>query len=313
MFVADETILRGFEDILGCSLPPAQRAQVSLPLSTGGCGLRCPMQVRTAARIAALFTFLTEGASRVGLPEFAQQRALAWLSPVLTKLGARLGKHDTVVSWAGDHQRVLQADPECARQKWWTAALGRKRMEELVAVVPPRDQARILEQQKGVGSAFMSVPPSIPLRTFLSPEQYRLGLRWWLGLPLVPEDETPLSCPGCGAEADRFGDHVLCCRENNYHRRHDAVVEALNNALIISGQGVQKEVRVPGTEEDPNLRPADLLLSSWQGGKDTAVDVTVRHAWSKAERTPAKDSAPSTRTPEGLFEAPGGIQAPQVR
>ena len=61
MFEADEVILGGFEDILGCSLPPAQRAQASLPLSTGGCGLRCPVQVRPAARIAALVTFLTGG------------------------------------------------------------------------------------------------------------------------------------------------------------------------------------------------------------------------------------------------------------
>ena len=158
-----------------------------------------------------------------------------------------------------------------------------------MAVVSPRDQARILEQQKGVGSAFMSVPPSIPLRTFLSPEQYRLGLRWWLGLPLVPEDETPLTCPGCGSEADPFGDHVLCCGQNDFRRRHDAVVEALNSALVTSVQGVQKEVRVPGMESDPNFRPADLLLSAWQGGKDMAVDVTVRHAWAQAERAPAKD------------------------
>ena len=35
---------------------------------------------------------------------------------------------------------------------------------------------------------------------------------------------------------------------------------------------------------DGQLRPADLLLSSWSRGRDTAVDVTVSHGWQLAEQ-----------------------------
>ena len=33
----------------------------------------------------------------------------------------------------------------------------------------------------------------------------------------------------------------------------------------------------------PALRPADILLRAWQGGKDTAVDVTIRHTLQSSE------------------------------
>ena len=157
-------------------------------------------------------------------------------------------------------------------------------MEELLDSVPSRDQARILEQQGGVGTVFMSVPPSVPLRTFLPPEQYRLGLRWWLGLPLIPLDtEAPLLCPGCRHTADVFGDHVICYQLNNFTKRHHVVAAALHSALVSSGQGAALEQRVPGAV-DADLRPADLLLFSWLEGKDVAVDVTVRHGWAESEQ-----------------------------
>ena len=47
------------------------------------------------------------------------------------------------------------------------------------------------------------------------------------------------------------------------------------------GQGVTKEVRIPHAGNA--LRPADLLVANWMGGKDTAIDVTVCHAWQLGE------------------------------
>jgi len=48
------------------------------------------------------------------------------------------------------------------------------------------------------------------------------------------------------------------------------------------GQGVAREQLVPETDAR-SLRPADLLVRHWQGGKDTAVDFTVVHGWQSAE------------------------------
>ena len=157
-------------------------------------------------------------------------------------------------------------------------------MTRLLDGSTPRDQARLLEQANSVGGAFMSVPPNIHLHYTMPSDQYKTLLRWWLGVPLnVPPDPGGhIKCPGCQAEIDVFGDHLLCCRRNNFITRHMAVQDTLAILLQEGGQGVTKEVPIPlaGTA----LRPADLLVANWSAGKDTAIDITVCHAWQVGEQ-----------------------------
>ena len=47
--------------------------------------------------------------------------------------------------------------------------------------------------------------------------------------------------------------------------------------LAESGQSLVKEAALPGAPKE--LRPADILLRSWDAGRDVAVDVTVSHGW----------------------------------
>ena len=78
-----------------------------------------------------------------------------------------------------------------------------------------------------------------------------------------------------------YGDHLLCCPRNNFVTRHMAVQDTLASLLQEGGQGVTKEVRIPFAGNA--MRPADLLVANWTGGKDTAIDVTVCHAWQVGE------------------------------
>ena len=129
----------------------------------------------------------------------------------------------------------------------------------------------------------MIVPPSPPLHSIIPSEVYPLGLKWWLGVPIVCADSDGVECPGCLKPVDLYGDHLLCCPRNNFNLRHAAVQEALANVFTASGQGFTREVTLPG-QVDAELRPADLLLSSWQSGKPMAVDITVSHSWQHWER-----------------------------
>ena len=156
-------------------------------------------------------------------------------------------------------------------------------MMRLLDSATPRDQARLLEQTSGLGTAWMSVKPSAPLRTIISSEDYTLALKWWLGLPLFHGPEEERTCPGCGRPCDLFGDHLLCCARNNFSRRHNAVQEAIANLLQASGQGFTTEAKIPDCP-DGELRPADILLSSFQDGCPTALDLTVAHGWQSSER-----------------------------
>ena len=156
----------------------------------------------------------------------------------------------------------------------------------MLEMVPDRDKARLLEQRTGVGTGWMTAIPNPSLHTIILPEDYTLGLRWWLGLPVLPSGNTaPRSCPGCAKPIDVMGDHLLCCARNNYALRHTAVQEALSETLTQSGQLFRREVPLRAGHP-ADLRPADLLLEGWSDGIPCAVDLTISHGWGVATRGP---------------------------
>ena len=157
----------------------------------------------------------------------------------------------------------------------------------------PRDQAWILEQSACLGTCFMGITPNANLSSTIPSDTYRLALRWWLGMPILDMTaREPSLCPGCRAELDAYGDHLLCCPRNNYNHRHAAVQESLATILSEAGQPFAREVTIPLTA-DGQLRPADLLLRAWSSGQDTAVDVTICHGWQSVERSTV--ATPATR------------------
>ena len=175
---------------------------------------------------------------------------------------------------------MRHASGDMLRQKWWSELLGKATASKLLDAIPPRDQARLLEQSNGFGSGFMAATPNQQLHTAFTSAQYRLALKWWLGMPLV--HGTNAVYPGCQGAVDPHGDHLLLCPRINFTKRHAAVQEALAGILITAGQGFAQEVSLPNTT---NLRPADILLRSFQAGKDVAVDLTVSHGRQVSEQT----------------------------
>ena len=145
-----------------------------------------------------------------------------------------------------------------------------------------RDSARVALQAKGEGTGWKQVPPHPGLGKVMPHSDYQLGLRWWLGLPLQPSlDEAPM-CPKCHAAAlDPFGDHLVCCRQNNFTARHGALQDAFLMVLGLAKQPAEREQALQRTNSSrvirQQLRPADILLRNWAGGRDVAVDLTIVH------------------------------------
>ena len=115
-----DLILDTFSDILAFPLPPAAKEQAGLPLKSGGCGIKCPLQVRPAARISALCMFYSGGADAVGVPKHACQPRAQWLQAPLNDLQNILGPNfDPLPRWAGRLDLVTSSDPTHQRQNWW--------------------------------------------------------------------------------------------------------------------------------------------------------------------------------------------------
>ncbi|GJV37751.1 hypothetical protein Tco_1410228 [Tanacetum coccineum] len=106
-------------------------------------------------------------------------------------------------------------------------------------------------------------------------ETYRCVLCYRLGVPLFSVSKP---CSVCSKvfTGDVYGDHVVSCAGViGIKHRHNAVRDTLVDICFRSDISAGKEVDIGlGGGRDKALRPADMLLYSWEGGLDVCVDFT---------------------------------------
>ena len=86
-----------------------------------------------------------------------------------------------------------------------------------------RDQAHLAFYQAPVSTAWMTAPPVLALGLKFGSREYRLLLRWRLGVPLLNEDSSGVKCPQCGCSVDIYRDHAVSCGRNGPCLRHRAL------------------------------------------------------------------------------------------
>jgi hypothetical protein len=222
---ADSIITGVFEDAVGAPLGLRARVQAALPIRMGGCGIRLPSNVRPAARVAALVSHTLQTGELIGLPRLGITNECSDWPLLLTDLRRQLGEaFAPLATWASRPRAVASADKQQAKQSWWAEQLHERTAKSLFEGADGRDRVR-LESQKGpLGGAWMRLDATDSMRTAVTPEDYRVGLKWWLGIPLLA---TSITCPACGKLADKEGDHFVCCQKKKLEGRSFAVQEWL--------------------------------------------------------------------------------------
>ncbi|KAF5801739.1 hypothetical protein HanXRQr2_Chr06g0251561 [Helianthus annuus] len=124
---------------------------------------------------------------------------------------------------------------------------------------------------------FLLAIPIDGLGQHMSPVEYRTILKYRLMIPLFPVDEVCLVC--YKACLDSFGEHAVHCREvPGFKYRHDLVRDVLFDIFRCAGISAKKEAPVnfltDPLEGRSTLRPADILVFGWVGGKHACVDLT---------------------------------------
>ncbi|GKA31056.1 hypothetical protein Tco_0717361 [Tanacetum coccineum] len=146
-----------------------------------------------------------------------------------------------------------------------------------LSLASPRQKAVVECLRAPRAQNFLTVIPIEGLGQHMSPLEYRTILKYRLMIPLFPVDEP---CPVCRKVClDSFGEHAVHCKElPGFKYRHDFVRDVLYDVLKRAGISSRKEAPVnfltDPLEGRSTLRPADILVFGWAGGKHACVDLT---------------------------------------
>ncbi|GKA19539.1 hypothetical protein Tco_0699454 [Tanacetum coccineum] len=139
----------------------------------------------------------------------------------------------------------------------------------------PRQMALWTSQREDHTSDWLRTVPISGLGQTMNCKTYRCVLYYWLGISLFFVSKP---CSACSRVfvGDIYGDHAVSCAGIiGIKHRHNAVRDTLVDTCYCSGISDDKEVDIGLNDEcDKPLRPADMLLYSWDGGLDVCVDLT---------------------------------------
>ena len=144
------------------------------------------------------------------------------------------------------------------------------------------DRARLRSLLLPFAGAWLSAPPSRALGFRLRPREFRLLVRYRLGLPMA---DAARPCPMCPDTLDQRGLHAASCK--NYPgitARHNGVRDALLALAKNAGFSAESETRhlLDHTPALLGRRPADVYIRAWDGAQDMCLDVSVVNPLTKS-------------------------------
>ena len=257
-----DTITReSMSRILGTPLNQTQWRQSQLPVSMGGLGLRAAFDHAPAAYTTSLISSQDLKESILNLA--AGECPLSIPSTLLDHLSDRMGEDATVASLQGVSQSQVSLKIDLRNLQLLT--------DHITELGVTRDIARLASIGLPHSGDWLNVVPSPALGLHLRPTEFIVSVKYRLGCDIFP---SAGKCTACPHQSDKKGDHAISCGyEGERIARHDHLRNALYNTCTQACLGPTREDRalIPGS----NTKPADVLIPSWTGGKDTALDITV--------------------------------------
>ena len=223
--------------------------------------------------MAALINLGMEGPSAVGVPANVLATPAPDLRDTMMRLQSQLGPNmEPLAGWLLGTVPLATATKEHATQKWWAEQVSTIQSQRLEAKGTVRDRTRLACQKGPLATGWLRALPNRALQTEFPDVEFRLLLRWWLGLPILPAGVTLPGCPLCKDAIDPFGDHFVCCESNGCAQRHNAFRNAFFAMCVRYGMAAELEAECLA-----GRRPADVLLLQWSRGQHVAIDFVCTH------------------------------------
>ncbi|XP_026416496.1 uncharacterized protein LOC113311927 [Papaver somniferum] len=120
---------------------------------------------------------------------------------------------------------------------------------------------------------FLKVIPITGLNQSVGPRQFQSVLQYRLDIPMFVADSV---CSSCAKPMDIYGDHVVhCAKDVGPKYRHDMVRDLISEICYKASIPAQEEVSLGFlSNNDNDLKLADILVHSWEDGKDACFDIT---------------------------------------
>lgn len=251
----DNQLRIALSSILNVSLDTNQWIQASLPVKSGGLGIRKATDLAAPAFLASFYTTSN-----------LQDNLLVNLSPKPVDTYFEQFRQE----WTSTHNCPLPPYHLAVKQSSWSKPIIDASKEELVATqVDDRARARLLAAAAPHSGDWLNALPVSACGLRLTDDGLRVAAALRLGAK-VCESHT---CP-CGTDIDCFGSHIFSCKRNiNRINRHSYLNDLIYRALVRAGVPSRKEPT--GLSRTDNKRPDGLTLIPWAVGKAAVWDVTV--------------------------------------
>jgi hypothetical protein len=255
----DQAVRKAFSRGVGIAFPDRAWAQICLPFSWAGFGLRAATSHSSGAYLASVANAAAEDG-------WDASQAEGWAEAVADTC-ARTG-------WTKDV--VCPGKP--LKQRAVSEAIDKAMFKELCESSSLFDRARLLSQS-GVGAgAWLGVIPSVELGYMFDSREFTTLLRFWLGQAVY---DAPRACPGCGVAMDVFGYHALTCSHlGGLGVRHNKLRDVWLRYFKLAGIPAQKEA--PSLLPGSAARPADIFVPHFlppdaDTAKQACLDFAVTH------------------------------------
>lgn len=251
----DCVLQAGLESILNCSLSGKAWLQATLPVRSGGLGIRRAMDLAIPSFLASFH---------------GSRRLVESILPLGLCLDPDASIQDCSAKWStlsGSSSPLL--DVNSSQSSWDDPIIKRTQSQLLQSATCLEDKARLLAAYSPESGAWLQALPSPPLGLHLSNESFRVAVALRLGADVC----VPHRCPACGAFVDQRGLHGLSCiRSAGRHMRHSSVNDVILRALVSANV---PSVREPsGCSRSDGKRPDGMTLVPWKRGRPLLWDFT---------------------------------------
>ena len=229
--------------------------QTTLPVSSGGLGIRSSSQVALPAFLASTHASLSLVNNILNL-DGSSPAAIPHMNAAWDSWNAITGKP------------ILTGDAAVSQKAWDQPIIKLAYTQILQGSNDVESRARLLAVASRESGAWLHAIPIPSLGTKLSNDCVRIAV----GLRLGTDICTPHKCI-CNAEIDSKGRHGLSCNKClGRYPRHQEINTIIQRSL--TSAGVSSILEPPGCARNDGRRPDGMTLFPWEGGRSLVWDAT---------------------------------------